>query len=79
MDAIDLLTQIIEKAHEHDNNWIIIFIDIKQAFDNEELVKNMKILNIPGKLVIDLLTHIIKKAHEHDMDNNFHRLQAGVW
>lgn len=54
IDAIHIITQIIEKCHEHEIIFHILFVDFKQAFDSlirQALAQEMKNLNIPEKII----------------------------
>jgi hypothetical protein len=54
IDAIHVMSQIIEKSYEYDIELHILFIDFKQAFDNinrRSLVDQMQQMQIPEKLI----------------------------
>jgi hypothetical protein len=54
IDAIHVMSQIIEKSYEYDIELHILFIDFKQAFDNinrHSLVEQMQQMKIPEKLI----------------------------
>lgn len=54
MDAVHTITQVIEKAYEHNIELHILFIDFKQAFDSInrcKLLEEMENMNVPPKLI----------------------------
>lgn len=54
IDAIHIMTQIIEKSYEHDIELHMLFIDFRQAFDSirrNKLLEEMKTMEIPAKLI----------------------------
>jgi hypothetical protein len=70
MDAIHVISQIIEKSYEHDIELHILFIDFKQAFDNinrRSLVEQMQQMQIPEKLI---------KLTKMTMDNSRARIST---
>ena len=51
VDAIHVLTQILEKCYEHDIKLHILFVDFKRAFDNIIGHKLRKDIETPRKLI----------------------------
>jgi endonuclease/exonuclease/phosphatase family metal-dependent hydrolase len=70
IDAIHVMSQIIEKSYEYDIELHILFIDFKQAFDNinrRSLVEQMQQMKIPEKLI---------KLTKMTMDNSKARIST---
>jgi hypothetical protein len=70
IDAIHVISQIIEKSYEYDIELYILFIDFKQAFDNinrRSLVEQMQQMKIPEKLI---------KLTKMTMDNSKARIST---
>jgi hypothetical protein len=70
IDAIHVISQIIEKSYEYDIELHILFIDFKQAFDNinrRSLVEEMQQMQIPEKLI---------KLTKMTMDNSRARIST---
>jgi hypothetical protein len=70
IDAIHVISQIIEKSYEYDIELHILFIDFKQAFDNinrRSLVEQMQQMKIPEKLI---------KLTKMTMDNSKARIST---
>lgn len=54
IDAIHVMTQIIEKAYEHNIELHVLFLDFRQAFDGlnrQKVLEDMQAMEVPAKLI----------------------------